>query len=319
MEKASMGELIRHYRKQRGISQERLAGEICTRRQLLNIENGKNVPSLELVYRFSESLNVDLLETYNTALKHNGLNTHLKYMEIDSAIRTKDDDLLEVLVHDCEHREGFQSGEPLQMILHAKSILIANAGDFCEAQNLTLRSIQVTHKDYLPSDNLTGSYSVAEIGLMIAYAIYTCLLNQRQDGIKILDNVEKYIKSIIFNAAYIFEHQKPIWINLWCVAIYNEFSFSTSAGNEILMKINDVVDYQKKNDRIYMLVELLLCRAAILMENGEKQVAEADYQRAKVLGEFYRSANYFSKLAQKIINLHSNICKFDVSFPEDSF
>jgi len=311
MERTSMGELIRYYRRKQKISQEKLAGDICTRRQLLNIESGKSVPSLELIYSFSEILNIDLLETYNNVLKHNGLDTHLKYMAMDQAIRKKEDTLLEQYLHEYEQEEGFQTGEPLQMILHAKSILTANAGDFETARNLTLKSIQVTKKEFSTEKELVGNYSVLEIALLVAYATYTCLLNHRQEGLMILCNIEKYIKNNILDDIYVIEHQKPIWINLWCVSIYNEFSFSSSVGDALLDKINEAISYQIKSDRIYMLTEFLLCRASILMENKQIQIALKEYHRAKVLGEFYRSPDHFASLAKKIVNLHSNINLFE--------
>lgn len=50
----NFGDVLRHYRKKKGLSQEQLADSVCSREYIGLIEKGKNIPTLYMIDAFSK-------------------------------------------------------------------------------------------------------------------------------------------------------------------------------------------------------------------------------------------------------------------------
>lgn len=64
-----IGLAIKIIRKKRGISQEKLYENFCSRKQISRIENNKSLPSLEMILHICEVLNISLDEIIELAKK----------------------------------------------------------------------------------------------------------------------------------------------------------------------------------------------------------------------------------------------------------
>ena len=60
VKKAAIGELIRSERIAHGMTLDELCDGICSKRQLSNIESGRNVPGLYIVTRILARLEIDI-------------------------------------------------------------------------------------------------------------------------------------------------------------------------------------------------------------------------------------------------------------------
>ena len=122
----TMGEIIRHYRKEAGMSQESLAMGICDRKYLSQLENNQKIPTLYTVNLLSERLGINLYDTYALMLRHHDIETHKKIEILNQHFTIDKIPLLKTLIDEYENLPEFQSGEPLQYLKSAKAIYIAN-------------------------------------------------------------------------------------------------------------------------------------------------------------------------------------------------
>ena len=79
----TIGEIIKHYRLQKHLSQEKLAQGICDRKYISHIELGKQIPTLDIVNQLSERLGINLYETYALMLRHHDIETHQKIEQLN--------------------------------------------------------------------------------------------------------------------------------------------------------------------------------------------------------------------------------------------
>lgn len=74
----TIGEIIRYYRKESGLSQEELAEGICDRKYLSHIENNKNIPTLDIINQLSNRLGINLYDSYALMLHKHDIDTYKK-------------------------------------------------------------------------------------------------------------------------------------------------------------------------------------------------------------------------------------------------
>ena len=117
----TIGEIIRHYRKGKNLSQEELSNGICDRKHLSHIENDKVIPTLDIIDRLSERLQVNLYENYALMLRHHDMDTHKKIELLNQNYKPELLDNLIILVEKYDLLPSFQYGEPKQILLYAKS------------------------------------------------------------------------------------------------------------------------------------------------------------------------------------------------------
>ena len=311
MNNTTIGELVKYFRKKKGLSQENLAIGICSTRQIINIEKNMNLPTIDLLSHLSEALGVNLIEVYSDVSEHNGLETYLDYLKLDNAIANKKMNLIKEYVDAFEDREGFKTGVPRQLILHAKSIIYSVNGNIDIARECELEGIRTRHPSFSFEYSADEKYSEIDIAQMITYAVYLCRGGRNLEGLLLLEKTEDYIREVLDGSNYVVERKRPIWNNLWCSLVINEYYFGKKIEKGFLQKIDDVLDYQVRSGRIYRVVELLLCKAAVLMRIKQKDKAMEVYQISKSMAGIYYSYERFKKEADSIINHLSDISLFE--------
>ena len=117
----TIGEIIKHYRLQKKLSQEKLAQGICDRKYISHIELGKQIPTLDIVNQLSKRLGINLYETYALMLRHHDIETHKKIERLNKCqVLDKRERLID-LINQYKDLPGFQYGEPFLQLEYAKA------------------------------------------------------------------------------------------------------------------------------------------------------------------------------------------------------
>lgn len=307
----SIGELISYYRKELKMTQDELAGTYCTRKTIFNIEKGINQPSLELIEYMSERLGVNLVNVYSNVYKHHDLETHLKYVEINEALVSQDFSVMENLVEKYEKEEGFLAGEPRQLICYVKAVLAGAKGDYKTANAEAVEGIRIEYPEYPDWTNIPDDLSNVEFAAVLSNAVNLCRMGKKEEGLSELSQMEVRISKLLSESVYLGGDRKSAILNFWCSCVYNQYSFADVLDKELLRKIDNIFEYQKRSGRSHMLVELLLCKATILMCMGKEDSARETYESAKALGKIFFTPAVFAQKAKRTIGAHSKIKLFE--------
>ena len=105
------GDVLRYYRKKKGISQELLADGVCSREYIGLIEKGKNIPTLYMVDAFSKKMGINLFDAYALIIEHNDFDDE---SDIDIAVIAKgtDQELQDQRGSDGQAGAGHHAGLP---------------------------------------------------------------------------------------------------------------------------------------------------------------------------------------------------------------
>ena len=305
-----IGDLIKYYRKQLNMSQNDLCGEECSRRSLINIENGRNTPSLETIALLSEKLKVNLFGAYCAVYAHNNLETHLICRKIDRALSREDYTEMERLIEEADKSPGFITGEPRQLLCYLKGLVHFHRGEYEESRIQYEEAIRTRHSNF-PSilfDETT--YNNKEYAMLMAYAVTMSKMGRKPVSIDILRQEEAYVANLLRLEDYFDDGTKGCLSCIRCSCILNEYCDTEEADGSLLDRIEEIVDRQKETKRIHLLPELLFCKAAILMKSKMKDSAIEIYRTAYTIAEFYYGKEKAHILAEEIINVHSNYLLF---------
>lgn len=306
----TIGEIIKYYRTSRKICQEDLADGICTRRQLSNIECNNSTPSLDLICDFANRLSINLLSVYGNVYNHHDLETHLKYINLAKAISPFDMTSLENLIPECERMEGFKSGEPKTLLSYAKSVSLSSRGDAKGAEAISKEELTLLFPDFPHLFNAPDNLPNVDYALLLTYSIIECRLGNIDMGISLFDEISSRMKRLLSDSLYDSEEKKDFWTSLWCSAVYNKFCFQNNSAEQMKDEIDEILEFQKSNQRIHILPKLLLCKTIILIMESNFHEAYEEYTRAKTIGEFYSSKEEFEKITRSFFRMNSEFSSF---------
>ncbi len=308
------GDLLKYYREKAGFSQATLAEDLCSREYIWKIETGKCLPSIDIVSKLSERLNVDLYGAFGNITNHHDAQTHIICSCFAEALKAKDYMKIMELLNLHENSEPFLSGEPRQIICYAKTVIAFEMNNDDNWGEWALEGILTSNPSFSDNHKLNAFPSNIEFNLAKSYAIYLCLKKQTDYGLALLESIKEKAETLLNTCLYSLEYHRSFWINTVCSCVYHEFVFSESHDEKMLNSINDALLLQKKSNRSHMLAELLLCKAVILMNLSLKEQALEAYNSACAIGKFYSSDSSFNeKIRDNFIGHFSDISLFETN------
>ena len=304
-----IGDLVRYYRKELKMSQEDLAKGICDRRSIINIENGKNTPELETIAILSERLRVNLFGAYASVHADNDLQTHLLCKEIDDALSHHDTKRISELKEKAEELPGFKKGVPKQLLYYVSGLTEYYAKNYEEASQIYKEGIRLRHPEFPEKvfDNTT--YNNKEYAMMIGYAIALSMCGKKDESLDLLNQEEKHVAGLLDLNDYLDEGSKDFLNSIRCNCIYNTYCIDSNLDVSYVERITEAIEKQKNTCRVYLLSDLLFCKAALLMKSNDIEKAKETFNTAMVLGEFYNGKEYTKNRAADIINVRSSQSK----------
>ena len=306
------GDLLRYYREKASLSQATLADGICSREYIWKIETGKCLPSIDIVSKLSERLNIDLYGAFGSITNHHDAATHIICTSFADAFKKKDYAGISELLELYENAEAFLSGDPRQIICYAKSVIAFEVDSDASWGEWALTGILVNNPSFSETRELNTFPSNIEFNLAKSYAIYLCLTGQTDYGLLLLNTVKEKALTLLNTCLYSLEYHRSFWINTICTCVYHQFVFSNSLDEMMLESISDALLLKKKSNRSHMLAELLLCKAILLMNLSFTEQALKAYNSACAIGMFYYKDNYFAeKVRDKLVGKFSDIDLFE--------
>lgn len=294
----SIGEIIRYYRTQKGISQEELAFGICDRKYLSKIERDKCAPTLEIINLLSEKLNVPLYSTYSLMLRHKNIETHKRIETLNAYFFDDKKEDLPYFIHEYENLPEFQDGEPAQILLYAKAIYLSNVENkFADAIQLSLEALNM-NPDFSMDNLSANTIHLTGLELRLLNMISVCYFRDKNfdEGKRYYYLCVNHLKEKFFDIPYVANRNEPSELKLLVAMAYNYFVFLRDEENFTYADLDYALMLLKKFHSTYLLPELLLCKSYQEIQNKNYRAAQEYFYISHSLGSYI-----YSKERQKEI------------------
>lgn len=286
MSKENFGDLLKEVRHIRRMTQEQLAENICSRRQLIRIEKGEYEPSSHVITLLSQRLNFDLQKCYQnfkfskTAMAYELKTSLMYYISLHDSVSIKP------LIHQMENLPEFMEGENLQFLFYARSIYTYyQKKDYDLAFQYTLSGIKIENVDFSIDKMEIRNYS--NIGLSLLNFM-GCILNS-SDKTDISCRLFKHLVAILDNRPQIsysaFYQYSELEKTLYQTTAYNlSTAYVRRSDYETALVYADKgIDFAIRHNTIERLPALLQRKFCILCLMNRHRDAIEIYQSCHAL------------------------------------
>ena len=293
-----IGDLIKHYRIEKGLSQDELADEICSRKYISQLETHQKIPTLFIINALSQKLGINLYDSYAIMLQHHDIETHQQIVTLNNDLADADYDKIHVLVEEYRTLPAFQNGEPMQFLKYGESVYLSN---------VLLHHNQAISiaKSALPSNHLSEAqhsyFTNIELTLLNFIAINTCRLGKLDEGKKYFEFLYTYLDKLFMKNHYIANRNNHFELRFFANLIYNDFCFFHKTSNFDDKKIDTILTLLKSLHSHFNLPELLLCKTVLLLETKQHSDAKQLYSLAHELGVYLYSQEQMDELEKKLL------------------
>ena len=296
-----IGDIIKHYRIEKGLSQDELAENICSRKYISQLETHQNIPTLFIINALSAKLGVNLYDSYAVMLQHHDIETHKKIVGLNKALEEADFNKISSLVQAYQSLPEFQQGEPMQFLKYGECVYLSNVMlEYSKAIALAksafpsnpVFSTQATQPTYLSNIELT---------LLNFIAVNTCRLGNYQEGKRYFDFLYDYLNQLFIQNHYVANRNNHFELRFFANLVYNDFCFFHKMEMFDSRKIDTVLELLKSLHSHFNLPELLLCKTTLLLEKDENSEAQKIYSLAHGLGLYLYSKEEMSDLEKRIL------------------
>ena len=297
----TIGEIIKHYRLQKKLSQEKLAQGICDRKYISHIELGKQIPTLDIVNQLSERLGINLYETYALMLRHHDIETHKKIELLNQYLSIGKRDQLIDLVEQYKELPEFQHGEPFLQLEYAKATYFSwTLKNYEEAIKIAQHALTTIRPFFLDNISTLDNLTNVELCLLNTIAVNYCRLNQKEEGEKYFNFLYEYMTQLFTQSHFATNRNNHFELHFLSTLVYNYFLFYRDSKTLDSSKIDNTISLLKSLHSNYNLPQLLLCKV-ILLTNCNMSSAISIYQVAHHLGLYLYGPDYQEHIEQSIL------------------
>lgn len=267
------GEEIKKKRLEKGLTQKELAENICTQATVSNLENGASVPTISILLKLADKLNIEFADIYDYTIEsENEYNQIFKEVrELCSKVKHKEAyNLLKSRV-DSDKIDTIYDKKLYYYFMGITSLMgQENSSDAIYYFNLVLTSETETSLDFLDVSATNGIgiayYMQKENEKALTY--FEKSLEQLDELFTLIDTIKdsQEIAKIYYNTAKFYSE----------IGKYSKALNLTNLGIKLL-----------KNERLGYYLDLLLYEKAFnLMKLGKKEESEKFYLFAMVMADF---------------------------------
>lgn len=299
----TIGEIIKYYRLKKGFSQQQLADGICTRKYIGQLEKNINIPTLDIINKLSQKLQINLYDTYALMLRHHDIETHLKIEYINQNLHEDKIEHLLPFIEQCENLPEFQNGEPAQCLLYAKSVYTSNLlKQYDSAISLAIKALSINDSFDINTISPIRLYSNVELTLLNLILVNYCRLSNFSEGKKYFELIKKYLIDFFQTSHYATNRNNQFEIKLLSTITYNYFSFFKDDSNFDITNIEQTMELMKNLHCTYNLPQLLLCKTYYLAKDNRITEAKSNYTLAHHLGLYMYSYDYMIEKELEILD-----------------
>ena len=298
----TIGEIIRHYRKELGLSQEALSDGICHRKYISSIEQNKQIPTLDIINQLSDRLGVNLYETYALMLQHVNIETHKRIEELNKHSSVNEHSKLQALIQEYEVLPEFHHGEPFLALTQAKAMHLAWCKNDYHAVIALISDALVQEGVDIDTHSLSCTLSNKTLTLLNSLAINHCRVGELFEGQRYFEFLIAYVDHYFKSNHYATNRNNQFELKFMVNLTYNYFLFFREKGNIALRKLDEILSLMKSLHNCYLLPELLFCKTYLLLANEESDVAQETYSTAHALGLYLYGEKYLVHLEKTILD-----------------
>ncbi|ERJ12765.1 helix-turn-helix domain-containing protein [Haloplasma contractile] len=209
------GNYLYEMRKQRGLTQEKLANNICDPRQIYRYEKGRSLPSAQKMFLMSERLGVDLMNFFEQfEINNYRMLSELK-QKIEVCFYKNDFKTPLNLIKELDDKLEYLTDKNIQYYLWVKSSCLYRTGDNYDE---VIKNInKALNKTYIKE---VKTLTTQEVNLLNLKAIILMENNQDDHAVEIWnlildktdltfsDELEKLLPKIFYNLSYIYRKNK---------------------------------------------------------------------------------------------------------------
>ncbi len=289
----TIGEIIRYYRKDIGLSQEELAKGICDRKYLSHIENNKNIPTLDIINQLSNRLGVNLYDSYAYMLRHNDIDTHKKIEHLQKYLCGETTEELLYLINEYNELPGFQTGEPLQHLKYAMALYYSNClQQSDEAISTAIDALSTAQPFFIDNEHDDRHFSNVELSLLNLIAVEYCRIEQKEEAKKYFKLIQNYLVKSFNRSLYATNRNNQFEVKFLANHICNYFLFFRNEKDFPVEIIDKALTILKTLHSHHMLPELLLCKTYLLIQKKKAEEARELYELAHSLGNYLYTPDY---------------------------
>lgn len=299
------GELLKEIRNSRGLTQEQLAENICSVRQLSRIESGENEPSIYILHNISKRLNIDLQEFYRIYFTSGSFESYNLKLKLGELVASKDNHSLRKFINEIENMSVFQEGENLQYVLYGKAICSSHIDNNYELSNeYCIMGISIEYPNFNIYKMKSISYSNIGLTMINLMASNFNKMGKKELSFKILGILLNILEDFILNTPFpmyrSLDLEKRLYQSTSCnLSILN---MNSKDYKKSLDYVNKGIDFSIKENHMRFLPELLAQKSRLLLEMGLREKAYEVYNNCLNLYKICRNKEEIQMIEQEIEN-----------------
>lgn len=301
MANINVGIIIKHLRKEKGLTQTQLSEGICSSRYLNKIENGICMPSLEIVNLFSERLCVNIYRYYFSALRHKSLETHQKIEQLNEFLSPGQIHNLKPLIEELSSEKDFLDGEPFLVLSYAKAVYenAVNSDTAYALQEIEKALTVLPDIKNLEAEELLELTNV-ELNILLLSASLYRKCGKAEESILFYTLLLKYITAYFNRSTYsIFEDSHHSLMLIGHILLSYIRSFPERL-KELLPSVEKGIHILSTYKSMENLPELLYVYSISQKKNGSDEQWQQTYNKASAIGELIygreKTLDTFSKI-----------------------
>ena len=299
----SIGEVIKYCRNRMGLTQKELATDQISVRYIGKIENGTANITMELLSYISKRLGTNLFIMYGKMNKYESVETYSICQGISAAIGRHATDEIRSFSGKYKNDERFKSGTEKKVLKYAEAIVLSAEKNYkaaiSAAEEAVCKPDDGEHGIMIEKEDILS----VECALILSHVVNLCRIGDTGKGTTELNKLYKIAKEKVDSGIAEIEGDIDFYLDITCSCLYNLYVFSEES---VLGEIDELLETRRRRGSLHMACELLLCKSALLMNNGNSEEARATYSTAKYIGFFFYSEEYFEKKADSILNIKSD-------------
>lgn len=295
--------LISELRKQKGLSQEKLAEGICDRRSISYIENGSISPSKFVFERLMQKLGVDA----HRFSSYIASTAEMRFEDIKNKIsqlfKEKKNDEIDTLLLQLEEDKQLKNNKFVtQYVLKTRAWILAGGMDWHNAADSDLpglldRAIRLTCHSFDPQTIKNELYTVIEIDLIRMYGLLKLYTGETEESLRIFTDIESIILT-----GYIYSYD--------IASTYATLLTSLAKNYRWLKRYNEALSASERGIHVcvtsheyHTLPWLLYQKASALYWLGDATSCLNILNEALILSKNYRETEFIEFLQERIQDL----------------
>lgn len=307
------GELLKEIRNSKSLSQEQLAENICSIRQLSRIESGENDPSIYILHSMSKKLNIDLQEFYRVYFTSGSFESYRLKLELGKLIKNKNNESLREFIAEIENMDIFQEGENLQYVLYGKAICSSHIDrDYRLSNKYCIKGITIENPNFNIYKMKVAPYSNIGLTIINLMASNFDKLGEKKLSAEVFKVLLNILESYILNSPF------PMYRSL----NFEKRLYQSSSCNLSILNMNDAnyeksldyvdkgIDFSIKENHMRFLPELLAQKSRLLLKMDLKEDAYENYKICLSLYKLCRNYKEAQLIEKEIEDNFSGKTKF---------